>query len=194
MLIQVTVTPEGDTEQVVLNAREDLKHDCEFFIMEAKKYSPEGEAQFMQQRFLRASLFLLFAYAESVVNGWLYRVLEKRKEESRFDALERRSLDYKIDVLHDAISSGGRKPTLGQAKKIRNLWVHTKPDSEEEAYEHLSVSTVEHAASELESWMSAMETALGLERYPDSEKVAKEFADALGTITKSGSSDPKRKK
>ena len=127
--------------------------------MEAKKHATEGEAQFMHQRFLRAALFLLFAYAESVVNGWLYRVLEKRNEKSRFDALEMRSLDQKMDVLHDAISTGGRKPNLTQAKRIRNLWVHTKPDSEVKAYEHLSVSTVEHAASELESWMSTMGTA-----------------------------------
>jgi hypothetical protein len=192
MLIQVTISPDGNTEHVVLNAREDLRHDCEFFIMEAKKHAADGETQFLHQRFLRAALFLLFAYAESVVNGWLYRVLDSRGQASRFEGLEMRSLDQKIDILNKAISAVGRKPNLAQAKRIRNLWVHTKPDSEVKAYEHLTLTTVEQAASELETWMSAMGSSLSLERYPSSEKVANELADALGTITKSASSDPKR--
>jgi len=42
---------------------------------------------FLHQRFLRAGLLALFAYAEAVVNGWLHDFLKQRQMEFLFARL-----------------------------------------------------------------------------------------------------------
>jgi hypothetical protein len=195
MFIVIEVGPDGELiEQVVSNAPEDLKHDYEYFIQEAKKYSPEGHTQLMHRRFLRSALLILFAHAEAVVNNWVYQVLVKRNEEFRFEKIEKRSLDHKMDVLREAIPPGGPKPELTAAREVRNLWVHCKPGSEQLAFAQLSLDVIQRAATDLDTWMTEMEKVLSIERYPNSEQIAEDFAHALGTIAKSTSSDPKRTK
>ena len=106
MFIRIEARPDGSVEQVVaFNAAEDLKHDYEYFILEAKKYSPDGPTQLLHGRFLRAALLILFAHAEAIVNGFVYQVLVRRGEESRFEKIEKRSLDYKMGVLGPAMRS-----------------------------------------------------------------------------------------
>jgi hypothetical protein len=191
MIIRAIISADGKkTEILVLNAPEDLKHDYEYFIAEAKRYAPEGQTVIMHQRFLRTSLFLLFAHAEAVVNGWLHDVLVKRSEESKFDRLERKSLDEKIDFLVTAIAPSQRGPNLLAAKQLRNIWIHGKQASETVAFDALSLDTIEQAATELESWMSALEKALGVERYLDSGEVANKLSSAMGTVTNSANSNP----
>ena len=102
-------------------------------------------------------------------------------------------LTMSAQFLHDVTSADIRKPDLITAKQIRNVWVHPKPGSEPLAFDRLSLDVIEHTSTHLERWMSEMEKALGLERYPNSEQLGEQLASALGTKIRSASSDPSKR-
>ena len=180
-VVRVEIDNDGGFSTLVMNTCEDLRHDFEYFIGEAKASNADiPETVFLHQRFLRAALLSLFAYAEAVANGWLHSLLESQKVEK----LRHWSLDKKIEVLNNqAIPSTITKPNYMEAKKLRNLFVHFAADRDCEAFEKLSFLIVEDAANELSRWMTEMELALGLPRLDDSGELMRAF-DGLGATTK----------
>jgi len=189
--ITFTIGPDGSVEILAMNTREDLGNDFKFFIGQAKTYDPTNlETMFLHQRYLRAALLTLFAYAEAVVNGWLHLYLEDREMLFLFERLQHECLDRKIEILREAAMAEMAKPNVAEARKVRNLLVHFTPGREGEAFEKMSLALVESAASELNRWMTEMESTLGLQRHPDSEQLVRSFANEIGTTTKDVSSDP----
>ena len=139
----------GSTSALVMNTREDLRHDFEYFIGEAKTRNADApETMFLHQRFLRAALLSLFAYAEAVANGWLHSLLESRQVGFLFKRLQYDCLDKKIGLLHEAASVMSEKPNVTDAKQVRNLFVHFTPGRDGEAFERLSLVMGETAANE----------------------------------------------
>lgn len=192
-VISVSITEDGgSTSILVMNTREDLRDDFRFFIDQARAYDADApETMFLHQRFLRAALFAVFAYAEAVVNGWLQALLESRQEGSRFKRLERKSLEEKITWLHNAVTATAAEPNVKDAKLVRNLFIHFKPRCDAEAFKNLSLALVEGAICDLERWMTEMETTLSLPRHDDSDKVAHAFGQ-VGPIGKEVSSSQSR--
>ncbi len=180
-VVRVEIDNDGGFSTLVMNTCEDLRHDFEYFIGEAKASNADTpETMFLHQRFLRAALLSLFAYAEAIANGWLHSLLDSQQVEK----LRHCSLDKKVEVLQEkAISSAITKPNYMDAKKLRNLFVHFTPGRDCEAFEKLSLVIVEDAANELSRWMTEMESALGLPRHDDSEEIMRAF-DGLGATTK----------
>ena len=183
-VVRVEIDNDGGVSTLVMNTREDLRHDFEYFIGEAKASNADTpETMFLHQRFLRAALLSLFAYAEAVANGWLHSLLERRQVGFLFKRLQYDCLDKKIGILQEAASAVPEKPNYTDAKRVRNLFVHFTPGRDEEAFKDLSLGVVENAADELNRWMTEMESALGLPRYDDSEEIMRAF-DGLGIATK----------
>ena len=69
MEIQVTINPNGDSELLALNTREDLFQDYTYFLNQAKATPNQQHKILLHKRFLRAALLALLAY---------YRVGDKR--------------------------------------------------------------------------------------------------------------------
>jgi hypothetical protein len=185
-VVRVETDDDGGFSTLVMNTREDLRHDFEYFIGEAKSHNADiPETMLLHQRFLRAAVLFLFAYADAIANGVLHSLLDSQQVEK----LRHWPLDKKIEVLHEkSISSAITKPNYMDAKKLRNLFVHFTPDRDAEAFEKLSFVIVEDAANELSRWMTEMESALGLPRHDDSEEIMCAF-DGLGIATKRVSSN-----
>jgi len=183
--------PLGDQVRVsVINTREDLRDDFKYFITQARNYKPDPvESGFLHQRFLRAALLSMFAYAEAVVNGWLHAFLDEHRMAFLFTRLQRDSLDNKIRVLQDSLSSVASRPNVAEAKQVRNLFVHFTPDREDEAFGKLSLELIESAEREFDRWMAEMESALGLPRHPDSRELIRGFVEGFGEVTKEANSD-----
>lgn len=191
MQINVTIDKKGRSEILAMNVLEDLEHDFRYFLNEAKGYSAsKPETMFLHKRFLRAALLILFAYAEGVTNRWLFATLEQRNEGNKFEKLQFKPLDTKVALLTEC-ASAVTKPTLETAKKVRNLLVHFKPGRDGEAFDAVTLVLVEDAAETVESWMKAMESSLGLRRYPNTDEIMTAFG-AIGKTTKEVSSKPNK--
>jgi len=188
----VTVTIDdasGNFEILVKNTREDLLHDLQYFLGEARNYDPNvPESMFHHARFLRAALLILFAYAEAVVNGWLHTLLEQRNVGFLFGRIQRDCLDKKIEVLNELSVATVKRPKVKNAKEVRNLFVHFTPTREDEAFSRLSLSVIESSANELFRWMTEMESTLNLKRHANSDELMRAFAES-GTTTKEVSTD-----
>jgi hypothetical protein len=66
MRIKVTIDKKGNSTVLAMNTVEDLLHDFQYFLKEAKTCSAvEPETMFLHKRFLRAALLILFAYTEN---------------------------------------------------------------------------------------------------------------------------------
>jgi hypothetical protein len=77
--IRVVIPPGGNPTVWAINLREDLLHDYVFFRKRAKKFDEnDPKTIFLQKRYLRAALLLLFAYTEAVVNGWILHISKLR--------------------------------------------------------------------------------------------------------------------
>lgn len=189
MLIRATISG-GNTEILVINPIEDLKHDYSFFIKLAKEAPADAKkTMFLHQRWLRAALFALLAYVEAEVNRFVYRALEDRKVVFLFERIEKDSLDRKVDLLHKLMPSAASKFDIQAAKHIRNLWIHSKPGNEEKAFEGLRLAVVEEAEQKIEAWISDTEKKLGIDRHESSAKVSRSFTRALGKVTESAGSN-----
>jgi hypothetical protein len=192
-IVQVEISNDtGKFEVLVMNIREDLLHDFEFFLDQAKACSgDEHETRFKHQRFLRAALLTLFAYADAVANGWVKSVLENHQMGFLYKRLQFDCLDKKIDFLNDAYSETGIRPNVKDAKEVRNLFVHFTPGRDAEAFEKLTLTVVENAKNEVDRWMAEMESMLGLTRHPNSEQIVRAF-DEIGTPEKGASSGSRK--
>jgi hypothetical protein len=177
-VVQVTIDKKGNSTILVMNIREDLVHDFEYFIGRAKTLSEDSKEQmFLRQRYLRAALLTLFAYAEAVVNHWLHA-----HDKDSFERLKFKGIDKKIGILHKAAATASGKPKIKSAKGVRNLFVHFTPGRDHEAFEKLTLPLVEKAAKELGEWMTELESRLSLPRHHDSEEIMRAFAD-VGNVT-----------
>lgn len=174
---------------LVKNTREDLLHDFGYFLGQAKEHSETGDTMFLHKRFLRAALLLLFAYGESVVNGWMASPIILKKAGPRSLPRKRMCLFEKMRALNSVSSNRVSKKRLTVAKELRNLIVHFEPGCDGETYDRLSSKLVEEAAKDLDLWMSATESALNVKRHLDSEELARSI-DEMGTTVNSVSSDP----
>jgi hypothetical protein len=199
--IQVTIPADGgETQVLVQTPLEDLWHDHQYFIQRARENAADKpETMFLHNRFLRAALIFLFAYAEGVTSKWVHEVRAKQRQEGKKkDKQKLDSLAQRMEFLSSVANVSASPPNLEAAKKVRNLWIHfTKSTRENDTssniakiFDGLSLSVVEHAATETVNWMSQVADALGVERHPDSEKMANKFASALGHATKSDNSKP----
>ena len=190
-VVNVTISSDtGNFEVLVMNTREDLLHDFQFFHGMAKANSPEDpKERFLHQRFLRAALLTLFAYAEAVVNGWVYSLLESRNFESLFKRLQWDCLEKKIDFLNEASTAEVARPKVNEAKSVRNLFVHFTPGKDADAFDKLTLSVVENAAEDLERWMTEMELKLGFMRHPCSEDLMIGFSE-IGEKINEATTDP----
>jgi hypothetical protein len=189
-VVNVTIDDDGGKfTTLVMNTREDLLHDYRFFIGMAKRIAADDpEVMFVHQRFLRAALLALFAYAEAVVNGWMRESLEQKKIGFLFKRLQWDCLDKKIEFLNDASSAGVAKPKINDAKSVRNLFVHFTPGRDSEAFDKLTLKVVEDAATDLDRWLEQMESRLNLKRHPNSRDLIAAFNE-LGSTTQESSSD-----
>jgi hypothetical protein len=189
MEITVTIDKKGNSTVLAMNTLEDLRHDFQYFLKEAKTHpAVKPETMFLHKRFLRAALLILFAYAEGVTNRWLFAMLEQRKEGANFEKLQFASLDKKVALL-SGLEPVATKPNLETAKKVRNLLVHFKPGRDGEAFDSVTLPLVEEAAETIEEWMEEMESSLGLPRFPDTDEIMEKFAE-IGTTIKETSSKP----
>jgi hypothetical protein len=188
----VTITIDdasGNFEILVKNTREDLLHDFQYFLSEARKNDPNvPESMFHHARFLRAALLILFAYAEAVVNGWLHTLLEQREVGFLFGRIQRDCMDKKIELLNELSLATVTRPNVKDAKEVRNLFVHFTPTREDEAFSRLSLSVVESSANDLFRWMTEMESTLNLKSHAKSDELMRAFAES-GTTTKEVSTD-----
>jgi hypothetical protein len=194
--IQVTIAADGgETELLVQAPLEDLWHDHQYFIKKAKENAADvPETMFLHNRFLRAALLFLFAYAEGVTSRWVHEVRVRQTQEGkRRDKRKLDSLAQRMEFLTEVAKVSASPPNLKTAKEVRDLWVHFSNSTREndassnlaKIFDGLSLSLVEHAATETVNWMSQVANALGVQRHPDSEKISNEFISALGHATKS---------
>lgn len=189
MLVRVEVDASGEPEVLVLNAVEDLKHDYDYFIRQAKKTPANArKTMFFHQRWLRAALFFLLAYVDAEVNRFIHQMLKKRRAGFLFSRIERDPLERKLDLLHEVVRTDVERLNIKVAKEIRNLWVHSKPESEARAFERLTLDVIVQAADEFQRWVADMENALRLKRHADSKKTALVFSRALGPVIESSGS------
>src|ERR1700733_6305799 len=156
--IKVTVDKKGNATILAMNILEDLLHDFQYFLKEAKAHSAATpETMFLHKRFHSAALLILFAYTEGVTNRWLSATLEQRNDGAKFKKLQSDSLDKKVAPLSD-LAPAVTKPNLGTAKNVRNLLVHFKPGRDGEAFDAVTLPLVEEAAETIEDWMKEMES------------------------------------
>lgn len=189
MEITVTIDKKGNSTVLAMNMLEDLLHDFQYFLKEAKTHpAVKPETMFLHKRFLRAALLILFAYTEGVTNRWLFAMLERRNDGAKFEKLQFDSLDKKVARL-GGLAPAASKPNLETAKKVRNLLVHFKPGRDGEAFDSVTLPLVEAAAKTIGEWMEVMESSLGLPRYPDTDEIMGKLAE-IGTMTKETSSKP----
>lgn len=168
MEIQVTINPNGDSELLALNTREDLFQDYTYFLNQAKATSTQQGKILLHKRFLRVALLVLLAYTEAVINAWLYDDLKKRGVIWLFKKVERIPLEDKMRLLCDAASATAKVPDFSKAKELRNLLTHFKPGNDGLAFNTLSVELVEKTFDEIDKWLADMEKTLGIMRHPDS--------------------------
>ncbi len=127
MQIKAAVNMKCNRTVMAMNALEDLLHNFQYLLREAKTYSAvKPETMFLRKRFLRAALPIPFAYAGGVTNRWRSATLEQRDDSAKFKKLQFASLDKKLMFLSD-LAAAVTKPNLGTAKKVHNLLVHFKP-------------------------------------------------------------------
>jgi hypothetical protein len=199
MLIQITISDDGgETELLVLSPLEDLWHDHQYFIQGARENAADApETMFLHNRFLRAALLFLFAYAEGVTGRWIHEVrVRQRQQGKKIDKQDLNSLAGRMKFLAKKANLCTASPNLEAAREVRDKWVHFTNSAREngtsgneaKVYDGLSVSVVEHAATEVVNWMSQVANALGIERHPDGEKIIDELSSALGETTKRVSS------
>lgn len=189
MQIKVTIDKKGNSTVLAVNTLEDLRHDFQYFLQEAKTHpAVNPETMFLHKRFLRAALLVLFAYAEGVTNRWLFAMLKRSHDGDKFEKLQFDSLDKKVAHLSD-FGATATKPNLGTAKKVRNLLVHFKPGRDGEAFDAVTLPPVEEAAETIEEWMAEMESSLGFPRYPNTDEIMAKLAES-GTTTEETSSKP----
>lgn len=195
MEIHVTITPNGDSELVALNTREDLFQDYIYFLNQAKATPDQHDSVLLHKRFLRAALLVLLAYMESVINAWLHDDLKKRGVLWLFKNLERTPLEGKMKMLCDAASATVKNPDFSEAKELRNLLVHFKPGNDGLAFDRLSLELVEKTYTEIDKWLTDMEKVLGVIRHPDSAAELKKWDEPVpaGAVINITSIDPPAK-
>jgi hypothetical protein len=194
MEIRIEISKDGSNVTVLaINACEDLLHDYDYFVQQAKKFDErKAKTIFMHKRYLRGALLTLFAYAEAIVNNWLYRSLGREGRVSEFEKEQWQSLEKKFELLDKAAIQNGHRARLKNAKRLRNLIVHLTPGRDAEFFDGLTLTTLKEAEQELKLWLRKMEPVLQIERHPKSAKVVHKLSRALGTVTADVSSKPKR--
>ena len=65
----------GNVEMTAVSTTEDLWHDFEYFRESADGAAKDGRVH-LHRRFLRATVWALYAYLEAVVNRWLSSLLK----------------------------------------------------------------------------------------------------------------------
>lgn len=191
MELRVEISHDGRSKVFAIDACEDLLHDYKYFLKQAKRFDDhKSKTIFLHKRYLRGALLTLFAYAESVINRWIYKCLERKKEEAKFEKFERKSLEKKLNFLRSSVKSGAKVPDVASAKDLRDLIVHFKPGRDAEFFDGISLSTLMRAGQELTRWLSKMERALRIERHPKSSKLVRKLARSLGSVIVDVSSKP----
>ncbi len=192
MEIRVEIAKGGNATVFAISACEDLRHDYDYFIRQARKcdeYKPS--TVFLHKRYLRASLLTLFAYAEAVINNWLFHSLERKGRISEFKKVQRKSLEEKFNLLDKAAAQGGSRASLASAKRLRNLVVHLTPGRDAEFFDGLTLTTLKKAEQELTLWLRKMEPVLRMERHAKTAKLVRKFSRKMGTVTADVSSKSK---
>jgi chorismate mutase len=196
--IRATLPLVGQPTILVQSPLEDLWHDYEHFIQQARQNAADvPETMFLHMRFLRAALLFLFAYAEGVTSRWIHEVRAKRRQQGKkIDKPLLNSLVRRMEYLTEAAQISASSLNLKAVKEVRDLWVHFTASTRnndindvsskmEKIYDWLSLSVVQQAATDTVNWMSQVSKALGVERHPESGKLANTLASALGRATKS---------
>jgi hypothetical protein len=192
MEIRVEIPLNGNVMVLAISACEDLRHDYEYFIQQARKFDENKPSTvFLHKRYLRGALLTLFAYAEAVINNWLFHSLEREGRISEFKKEQRKSLEDKFHLLDKAAARSGSRTSLRSAKRLRNLVVHLTPGRDTEFFDGLSLSTLTEAEQELRLWFRKMEPVLRMERHAKTAKQVRRLSRKMGTVTADVSSKPK---
>ena len=193
MEFRIEISKDGSKVTVLgIDACEDLRHDFDYFLRQAKKFDEHRKKTvFLHKRYLRAALLTLFAYAEAVVNNWLFHLLEREGCISEFKKEQRKPLEEKFNTLDKAAAQNGSRASLKSAKGLRNLVVHLTPGRDAEFFDGLTLSTLMKAEQELRLWLRKMEPVLRIERHPKSAKLVRKLSRSFGTVMEDVSSKPK---
>lgn len=184
----ILIREDGAMEMFAVNLLEDLWHDYQYYIGQAEESAKEGNsAIFLTKRHLRTSLIVLMAYLEGVLNRWC-KIIKKSQgitDEDiskfiRFTCFQKKYQFISKEARKASNSIKSRYPKM--LKRMRDEIVHLKPGNNMDIWEIVTVSGIRNVEEDISSWMTSVETALGVPRYPDTDKAMEAFSN-LGTTT-----------
>lgn len=186
-MVNVVVTFEpgeaGHVQVKTISILEDYWHDYLHFKQMAA--TDKGKSQLRHRRYLRVALLILIAYAEGVVNDWLFSILEKQgSSEREINKFLRRPFHVKCNKLtKEALLTPSRKQHLIQrAKKLRNDLVHLTSENDARLFDGLSETLMLETESAIIGWLDEVSTHLGMDRHANTQEIGRDIAKALGTM------------
>ena len=161
---------------------EDYWHDYLHFKELAT--AENGNSELRHRRYLRAAFLLLIAYTEGVVNQWWFSILkEEGKSQSEIDKFLRQHFPVKCNKLtRKASLIPQHTHVIENAKRLRNDLVHLTIGNDARLFDGLSEELIDQTEAAITGWLDQTSTALGMERHPDTQKIGRELAKALGTM------------
>lgn len=182
--INVTFFPNGNVEMLRISIYEELWKDYRAFAGRAEKMREKGtpKAEFLARRYERTAALSLFAFLSGVVDHWL-----KELERKGVVFGGSQNLSDKCDFLFRAVC---RPPFAGTAAAYELCRVKTYISRYERdglaLLEHIDGKTLQEMEREMDAYLSFIEKAAALKRFPAPDESTTAFMDRLSTWVKRG--------
>jgi hypothetical protein len=182
--IVITVGPDGTISSSAYCLPTDLWQDYLYFLNEAEVYDLRGKKR-SANRCLRAALLCLFSHLEGMVHQIC---LEKTIPGSN----KNDSFAVRIHSVHQEATKLGAVPAMNIrfGKSLRDIIAHPGIKkhvgdnvlTEVSIYEELSVATLRSMGEVVNTWLEAVCSLLGIERFTDTKSLAEDLGEQLGSL------------
>jgi hypothetical protein len=173
---------------------EDYWHD--YLHFKERAIMETGKSELQHRRYLRAAFLTLMAYTEGVVNEWWSNILEKEGKSTReINKFVRREPFYaKCDNLMKKalVIPTPNQQLINRAKSLRNQYVHLTGENNAMLFDGLSETSLIETEKAITECLDELSAVLAIDRHPDTQRLGRDLAKALGKMTHQEYSAPKK--
>ncbi|WP_301859413.1 hypothetical protein [uncultured Megasphaera sp.] len=176
----VTVFKNGDMDILRISVYEELWKDYRAFKKRAALQREKGtvKGDFLARRYERSALLSLYAFFEGVVCRWFQQICRDDPSQPQPEDLAEQC--RVILAYSQARGHGG--PVCSLARLETHISRYEQPDVA--VLEYVDSRTLQSIEDSMNEFLSCVEGATGMTRFPQPEKSTADLVDSLGGIVK----------